>query len=52
MTKKQLRELIYELEIKKEKYEESARQLREEQNEAEGAAGELQLIIWKLEKFK
>lgn len=49
MNKKQLEELIYELSIKMEKYEEESRRLRDEMYLAEGSAGELQLVIWKLE---
>ena len=52
MTKKDIDQLIYELTVKMEKYEEDAREARDQMYEAEGAAGELQLVIWKLEKLK
>lgn len=52
MTKKELKTLIYDLTVKMERYEEQYRQHRDEMYEAEGAMGELQLLIWKLEKME
>lgn len=52
MKKRDLEGLIYDLEIKKGRLEEQYRQHRDEMYEAEGAIGEVQLLIWKLEKFK
>ncbi len=50
MTKKQLQDLIYELSVKMEKKEEEARQHRDDMHHADGAAGEIQCLIWKLEE--
>lgn len=50
MKKADLEWLIRELEMKKERLEETARQHRDDMKEAEGAAGEVQVLIWKLEE--
>lgn len=43
--------LILDLTVMMEKKEEEARQHRDEWYEAQGAAGELQVVIWKLEEM-
>lgn len=51
MKKSDLQSLIYDLTRKKEKLEEDCRELRDQMYEAQGSCGELQLLIWKLEKY-
>lgn len=51
MKQTDLKSFIHELEIKMEKFEEDERQLRDHMHEARGAAGEIQLMIWKLEEW-
>ena len=52
MKKTDIADLIYSIEIKMEKLEDESLEARERMNEADGAYGELQLMLWKLEKMK
>lgn len=52
MKKTDIAGLIYSIETKMEKLEEESLEARDRMSEADGAYGELQLILWKLEKMK
>jgi hypothetical protein len=52
MKKTDISDLIYYIEIKMEKLQEESLEARDMMSEADGAYGELQLMLWKLEKMK
>jgi hypothetical protein len=51
MNKKQLKEPILDLGVRKEVFEEQSRQHRDEMNRLEGASWEIELLILKLEEL-